>query len=96
MLPGVQHCGGGPGPDIFGLSAAEASDDPQHNVFIALQNWVEKGAAPDTLIATKLAVSGPQSSPAMMRPLCPYPRSARYKGSGDPNSAENFDCVNPK
>jgi feruloyl esterase len=96
MVPGMQHCGGGPGPGIFGFSAAEPSNDPQHNVFVALQNWVERGAAPDTLIAAKPATAGPQSSLAMTRPLCPYPRSAKYKGSGDPNKAENFDCVNPK
>ena len=32
----------------------------------------------------------------MTRPLCPYPQSAKYKGSGDPNSAENFVCSSKK
>ena len=26
------------------------------------------------------------------RPLCAYPRAARYKGSGDPSKAESFTC----
>jgi hypothetical protein len=28
----------------------------------------------------------------LTRPACPYPQSARYKGSGDPNDAANFTC----
>lgn len=98
MMPGVQHCGGGPGPDSFGQSASWMSVDPQHNVRIALENWVEKGTAPGRMIATKSADANSQNSstPAMTRPLCPYPQSAKYKGKGDQNSAENFDCVNPK
>jgi feruloyl esterase len=96
MLPGVQHCGGGPGPDNFGQFRAGAPDDPKHNVRIALENWVEKGTAPETFIATKPAAPGPQGSPAMTRPLCPYPQSAGFKGSGDTNSAESFECVSPR
>ena len=53
MLPGVQHCDGGPGPDTFGQSAAWTDDDPKHNARLALENWVENGTAPDTLIAAK-------------------------------------------
>jgi hypothetical protein len=25
--------------------------------------------------------------------LCPFPEVARYKATGDPNSADNFVCV---
>jgi len=95
MVPGMQHCGGGSGPDTFGGTVDSSSDDPRHNVRIALENWVEKGTAPATIIATKTA-AGPQGAPTMTRPLCPYPQSASYKGSGDPNSAENFVCALPK
>jgi hypothetical protein len=29
------------------------------------------------------------------RPLCPYPKVAKYKGSGDVNRAESFTCAEP-
>ena len=93
MIPGMQHCAGGPGPDEFGSGMDATATDPQHNIRIALENWVEKGTAPARLIATKAATGG---SPEMTRPLCPYPQSAQYKGSGDPNQAKNFTCVGPK
>jgi feruloyl esterase len=46
MIPGMQHCGGGPGPDSFGESMDSSATDPQHNIRIDLENWVEKGTAP--------------------------------------------------
>lgn len=95
MVPGMQHCGGGTGPDDFGASVGALSDDPEHNVLVALENWVEKGTAPTIIIATKTA-AGPEGAPTMTRPLCPYPQSAKYKGSGDPNKAENFVCTSQK
>lgn len=91
MVPGMQHCGGGPGPDTFGQSASSPADDPEHNARIALENWVEQGTAPTTIIATR-TTGGSQPSPALTRPLCAYPQFAKYKGSGDPNSADNFAC----
>jgi Tannase and feruloyl esterase len=96
MLPGVQHCGGGPGAGNIGQSSTWTAEDPQHNIRIALENWVEKGTAPGTIIATKTADDNPQSSILMTRPLCPYPEIAKYKGSGDSNKAESFVCANPK
>ncbi len=96
MIPGMQHCGGGPGPDTFGAFVGSLPDDPQHNVLISLENWVEKGTAPSTIIATKTAEGNPQGAATMTRPLCPYPQSAKYKGSGDPSSAENFVCTSPE
>lgn len=100
MVPGMQHCAGGPGPDEFGASTLW-NPDPKYNVRTALELWVEKGTAPTAIIATKRA-SGPpgagnaQATPAMTRPLCPFPQVAQYKGSGDTNTAENFVCVNAK
>ena len=46
----------------------------------------EKGQAPDRIVATGRAM------PGISRPLCPYPKVARYRG-GDPSSAESFDCA---
>jgi hypothetical protein len=91
MVPGMQHCGGGPGPDVFGQSGFSTPNDPQHNIYMALEQWVEKGAAPSTVIATKQPGEG--SAVKVTRPLCAYPEVAKYKGSGDTNDASNFTCV---
>jgi hypothetical protein len=96
MIPGMQHCGGGPGTDAFGAFVGSLPEDPRHNVLVSLENWVEKGTAPSTIIASKIAGENPSGAATMTRPLCPYPQFANYKGSGDPNSAENFECTSPK
>jgi feruloyl esterase len=72
FIPGMCHCGGGKSTDQF-------------NMFDAIINWVEKGQAPDRIIATG------RSFPGVSRPLCPYPLVARYKG-GDVNNADSFVC----
>jgi hypothetical protein len=93
MAPGMQHCSGGPGPHSFGQDGAPVPDDPEHNVFTALQQWVEKGSAPSSIVATKYNDdSDPAKGVSMTRPLCPYPQMAKYKGSGDTNDAANFVC----
>jgi feruloyl esterase len=53
-----------------------------------LVTWVESGVAPETIVATT-------TPPAvqMTRPLCVYPKVARYSGSGSPSIAANFTCV---
>jgi feruloyl esterase len=94
MVPGMQHCGGGPGPDTFGASGTWPATDPQHNIRVTLENWVEKATAPATIIATKPGTK-PEDSPKMTRPLCPYPQTIKYKGKGDPGYAESFVCANP-
>jgi len=91
MVPGMQHCDGGPGADSFGQVGRLTTDDPQHSVDAALEQWVEKGVAPSTIIASKSAADDKQH-PKMTRPLCVYPQAAKYKGSGDTNDAANFVC----
>jgi Tannase and feruloyl esterase len=94
MVPGMQHCAGGPGPDSFGqFGGSPASADPEHDIQLAVEQWVEKGIAPDRIIATKYA-NEPGAPPRvqMTRPLCPYPKMAKYKGTGDTNDAANFVC----
>jgi hypothetical protein len=99
MLPGVQHCAGGTGPDAFGEPGTPQPDDASRNATLALERWVEKGAGPSQIIATKYeAGQGPIpdfSKPKMTRPLCPYPQAAKYKGSGDTNDAASFTCMAP-
>ena len=71
MAPGMQHCGGGPGANSFGQFAP--GTDADHDLNQALERWVEKGIAPDKLIATKFVDDKPEKGVAMTRPLCPYP-----------------------
>ena len=57
----------------------------------SLEQYVEQGTAPSAIIGSKF--EGQDRLHAMMtRPLCPYPKAAKYKGSGDPNDAANFEC----
>jgi len=87
MAPGVQHCGGGPGADSF----IEIGGEPTHSALTALEEWVEKGTAPSTIIASKFEGQD-RTHAKMTRPLCPYPQAAKYKGSGDANDAASFSC----
>ena len=85
MVPGMGHCGGGPGPN-------------QVDYLTALENWVEKGIAPDSLTAAAVSTStqpGTTGTAYRTRPLCVYPKVARYKGTGSIDDAANFSCVNP-
>jgi Tannase and feruloyl esterase len=91
MAPGMQHCGGGPGADSFGAVGDLKFDDPQHSLDASLEQWVEKGTAPSTIIASKFEGQD-RTHAKMTRPLCPYPQAANYKGSGDTNDAANFVC----
>ena len=67
-------------------------DRDQHDAVTAVIDWVEKGAAPDALVARKI-VNG---EVARSRPLCPYPQVARYNGKGSLDEATNFSCVAPR
>ena len=60
------------------------------NTLKAVEQWVEKGVVPDTII---MAHRDDQRKPFRTRPVCAYPKVARYKGSGDPNDAANFMCI---
>jgi hypothetical protein len=93
MMPGVQHCAGGPGPVSFGQYPGADGKDAQHNVELALEQWVEKGIAPGAMIATKYVDDDPGKGVKMTRPLCPYPQVAKYKSTGDSNDAGSFVCA---
>lgn len=92
LAPGMFHCRGGPGPDAFGGSGAPAPiEDPDHDLLLALVAWVEHGRAPDRIIASKVV----DGKVVRTRPLCPFPQVARYKGQGDTNVADRFECRVP-
>ena len=93
MVPGMQHCGDGPGPNSFGQSGAAPSSEPRHDVSMALERWVEKGEAPSSIVATKYVDDDPAKGVQSTRPLCPYPQIAKYRGLGDPKDAASFACA---
>jgi feruloyl esterase len=75
MVPGMQHCVLGAGPNSF-------------DTLSALEQWVEKGIAPDAIPATHST----NNTVDRTMPLCKFPEKAHYKGSGDPNSASSWSC----
>jgi feruloyl esterase len=79
MVPGMYHCSGGPGPNVF-------------DALTPLVTWTETGVAPETILATKFVNDTPPAV-QMTRPLCVYPKVARYSGSGSTSIAANFTCV---
>jgi hypothetical protein len=94
MVPGMEHCGGGAGPNAFGQSGTP-NGDRFHSIDAALEAWVESGNAPEQIIATKYKVNvDPGSGVARTRPVCAWPKVAKYKGSGSSDDAANFVCAN--
>src|SRR6202171_4598425 len=75
MVPGMLHCNGGSGPNAF-------------DTLSALEKWVEKGIAPDAIIAAHSTSNVVNRS----MPLCKFPEQASYKGSGDVSDPSNWSC----
>ena len=78
MIPGMSHCAGGVGAD-------------RNDAVTAVIDWVEKGKAPERIIASKVT----DGQVVRTRPLCPYPQVTRYSGQGSIDDAANFSCVAP-
>lgn len=87
-VPGMNHCSAGPAADQF-------------DALTPLVAWVEQGVAPDRIIASVRGAGNrggvnselPANWTAQRtRPLCPYPKVARYTGSGSLENAANFSC----
>jgi feruloyl esterase len=94
MVPGMQHCGDGPGPTDFGTVVGGL--DPAHSIASALELWVEDGIAPARIITTKYKTADdPASGILRTRTLCPYPQKAQWKGSGSTDDSANFECRMP-
>jgi feruloyl esterase len=85
------HGGGGGGPTRFGNAGAAPSADADHDVFTALERWVERGVAPERIIGTGIAAD--DAAKTLTRPLCAYPKRAQYRGGGDVNDAASFVCA---
>jgi feruloyl esterase len=96
-VPGMWHCGNGEGPNAFGNYFTVGDTpviDAEHDILTALDQWVEKGVAPDKLIGTHYINNTPASGIQYQRPICPFPQLARYKGTGDTTKPDSFACVN--
>ena len=79
LVPGMNHCSGGPATDSYdGLAA--------------IVEWVEKGNPPERIIASAQATN--RYFPNRTRPLCAYPQYAKYRGSGSVEEAASFVCAN--
>ena len=95
MLPDVGHCRSGSGPEAIGggfIEPAKAERRPESHVVSALAQWVERGVAPEQIVATKYDQAGKVTR---QRPVCAYPQMAVYRGSGDINAASSFACRTP-
>ncbi len=74
---------------VPGMGHCAGGDGPStFNAMAALSQWVEQGKAPDQIPASHAT----RGQVDRTRPLCPYPQTAVYKGSGDANDAANFSC----
>ena len=87
MVPGMSHCLTGPGPNVF-------------DVLGAMDGWKETGTPPEQMIATKFDndIFGYMGFPAKAlrtRPLCAYPKVARWDGKGSTDAAASFSCAKP-
>jgi len=93
MVPGMNHCGPGPGPNNFGQWGVPPFPvDALHDATTAMEEWVERGIAPAQIIATKFPNDDPTKAALRTMPLCPFPAQARYSGFGDVNDAANWTC----
>ena len=78
LVPGMHHCAGGPGPNSF-------------DSLTALENWVEKGVAPDYMVASHAT----NQKVDRTRPVCAFPKVATYSGTGSIDDAASFKCEVP-
>ncbi|HEX7951488.1 MAG TPA: tannase/feruloyl esterase family alpha/beta hydrolase [Burkholderiales bacterium] len=86
MVPGMEHCIGGPGA-------------VQVDYLTALENWVEKGEAPQMLVGSHVKDETEADwifplDPERIkftRPIYPYPARVRYSGHGDPAKYTSFE-----
>jgi hypothetical protein len=87
-VPGMGHCSGGPATD-------------QADFLTPLVAWVERGRAPEAIVATARGAGNPGGvnaevpadwAPDRTRPLCPFPLVARYDGRGSIERASNWEC----
>lgn len=101
MVPGVQHCLGGTGPDDFGQEST-----PQHgatrdgNLVQALQDWVEGSApAPEAIVGRRgiagimALTGGPGPTDTRERLICAWPKKPVLRSGANPDQASSYTCT---
>lgn len=107
FVPGMGHCSGTTpsfnapwyfaganqapvlGSTVYGVPGFR---DEKHDALLAMVAWVEQGVAPEQIVATKWANDSTTAPVQRQRPLCMYPKQAKYKGSGNVDEASNWEC----
>jgi len=85
LIPNMGHCSGNMATDQF-------------DMLTPMVNWIENGVAPQEIVATGTrfqAAAGAFTglgSATRSRPLCPYPKTLRYKGAGEISEASSYAC----
>ncbi|KIL87117.1 hypothetical protein FAVG1_09671 [Fusarium avenaceum] len=94
FVPGMYHCGGGPGAVDFGQVYPMDEDrlNPKENVLLALAEWVEGDKEPKTIVGAKYGSSGKVTA---QRKYCPYPYESKWDGSGKTSKESSWHCVLP-
>lgn len=103
LVPGMNHCtGSSVSPWYIGGGTQYVSGvnhsvpgfmDREHDVILAIMAWVENGEAPDQIIATKFRNDSALDGVESQRPLCTYPKQARYLGYGDIKDPSSWKCT---
>ncbi|KAL2126236.1 hypothetical protein VTI74DRAFT_1373 [Chaetomium olivicolor] len=106
LVPGMQHCWGTAvdAPWNFGAAfqagqmgsgwaSVPGFEDAEHDALMALVDWVEKGKAVDSIVATTWTLSmNPASGVRRQRPICAWPKNAVWDGKGNPDVASSWSC----
>ena len=70
-------------------------EDAEHDALLALMAWTENGTAPDKIVATNWRNDSRVEEVWKQRPLCAFPKIARYTGEGSVDEAGSWVCAEP-
>jgi hypothetical protein len=87
--PGVAHCGNGVGASPVAVTLRDGNTQ----IFDDLVNWVENGVAPQSAgDSTHMGILATGPGSFGTRPICPWPTTAIYSGTGSTTVASNYTC----
>ena len=98
MIPEMQHCAGGRGGVTFGnMGAPNQTESPDRHMGMALQQWVEQGRSPQSIVgSTGMNPFAAASETARQRLHCAWPKQPVLTPGGDPDKAASYTCKPPK
>jgi feruloyl esterase len=97
-ISGMGHCSSGPGAWLIGQPGVEVHkragfNDSQHNILLAMVDWVENDGAPVEMIGTKFNGDEFMNGTILaQKKHCVYPNASRWDGMGDTKVAESWNC----